>query len=120
MLRTLSQLDQFLDTFDLPGTGVSFLLYRFPDPQRDNQPPDRSILINDPWACLRILFLVSKWSSAKEKTMVGSWGVGQTLDGGKTWNVPLVFTDDDGVIRSLWLKLEFEKPLPRPETWPKR
>jgi hypothetical protein len=84
----------------LPANGFSIEFYRGVDDTK----PDASVAFSGDWAVMRLLHQ----SYARRR------------EGGKDWEIMLPLKDGAGHQRSLFLVLQFERPLPEMADWPTR
>ena len=85
-----------------PDNSVVLKFYRFPDDVRADK-VDRAMTIPGAWAAIRMIHVLTA-RPADEK--------------GLKWNAQVVIQDTESKPRSLWLELEFAKPLPKLDQWP--
>jgi hypothetical protein len=85
-----------------PDDSVVLKFYRFPDDVRADK-VDRTMTIPGAWAVIRMIHTL-KARPADEK--------------GLKWNAQAIIQDTESKPRSLWLELEFAKPLPKLDQWP--
>ena len=85
-----------------PDDSVVLKFYRFPDDVRADK-VDRTMTIPGAWAAIRMIHTL-KARPADEK--------------GLKWNAQVIIQDTESKPRSLWLELEFAKPLPKLDQWP--
>lgn len=83
-----------------PGDRFEFDMYRY----HSDTKPDRVIAYEGTWAALRMLHVLP---------------AEQSKESPNKWNVQLSMKDETGHVRTLWLTLDFELPLPAIEDWPK-
>ncbi len=88
--------------FNYPDESVVLKFYRFPDDVRADK-VDRTMTIPGTWAAIRMIHVL-KARPADEK--------------GLKWNAQVVIQDTESKPRSLWLELDFAKPLPKLDQWP--
>jgi hypothetical protein len=89
-----------------PGDPITFRFYHYWGDPRDPQPePSQTVTYRGEWAVLRMLH------NAAAKPVAG-----EPLK----WIVPLTLEDENKRERVFWLQLEFEKPFPLVEKWPRR
>ncbi len=87
---------------DYPGKPVVLKFYRYPVDVNAGK-VNKTQTIPGSWAPLRMLHVLRSQRDAKD---------------GKLWQVEVVVQDSQNRSRSLWLELEFAKPLPRTDEWP--
>jgi hypothetical protein len=85
-----------------PNDSVVLKFYRFPADVGANK-VDRAMTIPGTWAAIRMIHVL-KAKPADEK--------------GLKWDLQVVIPDTESKPRSLWLELEFAKPLPKLVDWP--
>jgi hypothetical protein len=85
-----------------PGDSVVLRFYRFPDDVAANK-VDREMTIPGTWAAIRMIHML-KAKPVDEK--------------GLKWNAQVIIPDTESKQRSMWLELEFAKPLPKLVDWP--
>ncbi len=85
-----------------PADSMVLKFYRFPVDVKDNK-VDRTTTVPGAWAAIRALHVL-KARPADDK--------------GLKWNAQVTIQDTEAKPRSLWLELEFAKPLPRLDQWP--
>jgi hypothetical protein len=85
-----------------PDDSVVLKFYRFPTDVAAGK-VDRTMTIPGAWAAIRMIHML-KAKPADEK--------------GLKWNAQVIVQDTESKPRSLWLELEFAKPLPRLVDWP--
>jgi hypothetical protein len=85
-----------------PDDSVVLKFYRFPTDVAAGK-VDRTMTIPGAWAAIRIIHTL-KAKPADEK--------------GLKWNAQVIVQDTESKPRSLWLELEFAKPLPKLVDWP--
>ena len=99
--------DKELATVDCPGKAVSFRFYTHLD-----RPKENSLVVGlpDQWSCLQLLH--------KGRTAECEWQPEDRSEDGKTFTVKLGVKGANAVSRTLYVKLEFQKGLPKTEDWP--
>lgn len=87
---------------DYPAKDLVFKFYRYPvDVQKAKV--DRTMSIPGTWASLRVLHVLNSKRVSPD---------------GTKWHAEIVVQDSEGRNRSLWVELEFAKPLPKLTDWP--
>jgi len=85
-----------------PDDTIVLKFYRYPVDVQGKK-VDRTVTVPGPWSVIRAIHdLKAKCADSK----------------GLKWHVQVIVPDADKTPRSLWLELEFAKPLPRLQQWP--
>ena len=87
-----------LDKITYPGETLKLGLRKIP-----NGPIDKTILVDGPWAALRLLHLTAAKRNPKDP---------------HKWTVELPVTDEAGKKWSVWLEVEYDQELPDLSDWP--
>jgi hypothetical protein len=82
-----------------PGDNFRFDFYTY----ATDKTPSRTVSFEGPWACVRMLHMYRSERMEEEPAK---------------WHVQVPLKDDDGDERILWLRLEFDRPLPPLSDWP--
>jgi len=109
-IRTDQADNELLGEIKYPGERIALRFYT----HSDSQAPDCELTLDSLWACIGLLH------GGQLRDVKGNpkWHAGERLEEGKKWNVEIVFQDDLGKDRSIWIQLEFEYGLPAISEWP--
>jgi hypothetical protein len=83
-----------------PGEGFELRFFKY----HSDVESSRTVSYSGAWACLRILHDGQAEPMATERNK---------------WNVPVTLRDEVNHLRTLWLRFEFEEPLPSLKAWPR-
>jgi hypothetical protein len=109
-IRTDQADNELLGEIKYPGERIALRFYT----HSDSQAPDCELTLDSLWACISLLH------GGQLRDVKGNpkWHAGERLEEGKKWNVEIVFQDDLGKDRLIWIQLEFEYGLPAISEWP--
>lgn len=107
---------QKLGAVQYPGAELALRFYKHPS----DTAPDRVVTVAGPWAALRLLHSGQAGQKISD-TVVQThyWDRAQRPESGESWLAAVTVKDDQGQYRALWVRLQFKKPLPIIQDWPK-